>query len=64
MPKVTTPELPIASGDNQIESYMTWLKAELEKVHYGEVGLTFFVHQDQIVRVNQTKSVSCKAGAK
>lgn len=62
--KIPEPTLPIASQSNQIESFMSWLKVELSDMQYGEVGLQFTVHHGDVVRVNQIKNISCKAGTK
>jgi len=64
MTKVKTQksELPIASQSSQVENYIMWLRTELRRVNYGKVGLVFTVHDDKVVRVNQTKDISCKAG--
>lgn len=61
MTQVKKQTIPFASQSNGIENFIMWLKDETRNVHYGEVGLTFIVHNDQVVRVNQIKNISCKA---
>ena len=62
MQKATKQEIPFASQSSGIESFISWLKNEVKDMHYGEVGLTLTIHNDQVVRVNQIKNISCKAG--
>lgn len=37
-----------------IESYLNWVKKELERKDYGEISITFTVHSHQVVDVKKT----------
>ena len=65
MSKVKTKDnLPIASGSNQIENFIMWLRTGVRDIGYGKVGLELTVHNDQVVRVEKTMIESCKAADK
>lgn len=36
-----------------IESYLSWVKNELDKKEYGEVSITFTIHDKQVVDVKK-----------
>jgi len=53
--------LPVASGDDSLLEFYTWLKRKVEATAYGEVGLTFVIHDHHVVRAKKEESISCKA---
>lgn len=52
--------LPFSTHSNSVESYIDWLRNELQHIKYGEIGLTFIVHGGQVKRVKEIREESCK----
>jgi len=53
--------LPVASGHDSIDTLYDWLKRKVRETSYGEIGLTFIIHDHRIVRAKKEEVISCKA---
>ena len=56
-----TESVPFMTQSSQIENFIMWLRNETQGMNYGEVGLTFVVRDNQVVRVNKTTNIMSKA---
>lgn len=54
--------LPISTSGTGVDTYLDWLKGELARTDYGEIGLRFVVHQGMITRVCKHIEVPEKMG--
>ena len=54
------PPLGRPTSSTEIESLFSWLRAEVQIVKYGKVGLVFTMHEGQIVAIEKTTSVRGK----
>jgi len=54
-------QMPIASAGSSVDSFYYWLKKKVEETDYGEVGITFIIHNKSIVRVKERLEISTKA---
>lgn len=43
-----------------IKTYLNWMIEEIEKKEFGEVAITFVIHEGQVVRVKKESSDSEK----
>lgn len=49
-----------ATTSDCVEDLLAWLRGELAEMDYGEVGLTFTVHDGGVVKWRQIKQVTGK----
>ena len=49
---------PIATSAGEIDDLLTWLRDEIKRTAFGEVGLSFRLHEGKVVGI--TRTVSCK----
>ena len=50
--------MTIATSGAEVDELLTWLRAEILKTQYGDVGLRFHMHQGAIVKIERTTSVT------
>lgn len=48
---------PLATSSGEIDSLLSWLREEIGKTQFGEVGLKFKIHEGAVVGIERTASV-------
>lgn len=48
---------PLATSAGEIDSLLEWLKGEICRTEFGEVGLKFKIHDGAVVGIERTTSL-------
>ena len=48
---------PLATSSSEVNSLLNWLRDEMNRTQFGEVGLKFKLHDGHIVGIEKTTSV-------
>lgn len=48
---------PLATSSGEIDTLLEWLKGEICRTEFGEVGLKFKIHEGAVVGIERTTSL-------